>query len=169
MGIPFHVLEITFTPEPEQLLAKLALDADSSEAEDFLALLERAAPLAQPRAAIGTVRVDSREDSGRVVLGGVEFSSALLAKNFAGAETVWPYIASCGRELYDFVMAIADPFERFWGDAIMQQALTDVRAALDSHLAENIYSGKTAYMGPGQLPEWPIAQQVPLFKLLGEA
>ncbi len=169
MPMPYHLIEIAFAPQPDALLGKLRLDADSDEAGDFLALLEKAAPLARPRAALGTARVDAVEESGRVVLAGVEFMSPLLAKNLAEVETAWPYLASCGRELYDFVMAIGDPFERFWGDAIMQQALTDVRAAMDAYLAESVYAGKTAAMSPGSLPEWPIREQVPLFTLLGDA
>lgn len=165
----FHRITIPFAPDRVKLLASVGVEADSEEAEDFLALLEQALPHAHPKAILGEAAVEAVEEGGRVRVGGLEFQSRLLAKNLKNEKTVWPHLATCGRELYDFVMTIPDPFERFWGEAIMQQALSDVRAAMENVLAERFYSGKTASMGPGSLPDWPITEQIPLFRLLGEA
>lgn len=164
-----HRIEIPFAPDREKLLASMGLEADSEEAEDFFVILDQAVPLTRPKAALGETTVEAVAEDGRVRVGGVDFHSRLLAKNLANEKTVWPYLATCGRELYDFVMAMPDPFERFWGEAIMQQALSDVRAALESVLSERFYAGKTASMGPGSLPDWPIDEQLPLFRLLGDA
>lgn len=162
-------IEIKFHPNVETLRDKLGLGQDSDEAEDFVGLLEKALPYARPKAALGTAVIDSIDESGKVVIEGVEFHSPLLAKNLEGIRNAWPYLATCGRELYEFTQSIPDPFERFWLDAVMQQALTEVRAAMTQLLADELYEGKTAAMGPGSLEEWPISQQKPLFRLLGEA
>ncbi len=164
-----HRISIEFTPQLDLMLSKLKLDPDSDEAEDFAALVEQLRPLAKPKAALLPVRVDSVRENGAVRLGGVDFTSTILAKNLKEVEIAWGYLATCGRELYDYVQAMPDPFERFWGEEVMQQALTDVRAAQLDYLGKNLYSGKTAAMGPGSLPDWPISQQEPLFNLLSEA
>ena len=165
-----HIIEAEFKPDRGTLLARMGLEVDSDEGEDFLALLEQVMPLAKPKTAVGSVGVEALdEDFGRVVLGGVEFTSTLLARNLKGVDTVWPAFATCGRELYDFAMAMPDPFERFWVEEIMQQALHDVRLVMEEYLAAAHYAGKKAYMGPGSLKEWPIGQQRPLFRLFGGA
>ena len=163
-----RIIEVPFTPNVPVLLKRLGLDADSDEAEDFLALLEKAAPVARPKAALAAVRIDAVEPSGLVRMGGVEFHSGLLAKNLAETETAWPFLVTCGRELYDFVMAIPDPFERYWGDEIMQEALGFASEAARGALHDEHYQGKVASMTPGSLVDWPIGEQVPLFRLFGD-
>ena len=39
---------------------------------------------------------------------------------------------------------------------------------LRDHLKQIYALEKTAFMAPGSLPNWPIGQQKPLFKLLGD-
>ena len=163
-----RVIETAFKPDPDALLSRLGLDAESDEAEDFLRLLSELAPVARPKAVIGEAKVSLTEFADRIMIGGVEFVSRLLVKNLAAEEVAWPYIATCGRELYDRVMAIPDPFERYWGDEIMLAALTQIRSVLKDFLAAEFFPGATAWMSPGSLVEWPIRQQVPLFRLLGE-
>lgn len=162
-------IEIEFHPDVSALCEKLGLSGDSDEAGDFVGILERVKPLARPKAALGSASVDSVDESGRVVVAGIEFRSRLLAKNLAEVKTAWPYLATCGREMYDYAMAMPDPFERYWVEEIMQAALAEVRAAMLDLLASEVYGGKTAAMGPGSLEDWPISQQMPLFRLLGGA
>ncbi|MCC8180197.1 MAG: hypothetical protein LIP23_04700 [Planctomycetes bacterium] len=163
-------LELPFTPNPPHILSRLKLDTDSDEAEDFLALLERTKTIARPKAAYGIGTVDEADEiSGKVVISGMEFTSSLMAKNLLQVKTAWPYLATCGRELYDFVMAIPDPFERYWGEEIMEEALRMAMNGMVRDIKTKRYDGKTAVMSPGSLTEWPIQQQTPLFKLMGEA
>jgi hypothetical protein len=58
--------------------------------------------------------------------------------------------------------------ERFWADAIMEEALRAAFDALKDHLARQYDLGHTAFMNPGSLEDWPIEQQAPLFSLLGD-
>lgn len=163
-----RMIEADYAPETGGVLARLALDADSDEAEDFLAMLAEAKAIARPKAAITRRRVE-HIDSGRVGIGGVEFSSPLLAGHLAGLDAAWPYFATCGRELYDWAEGMVDPFERYWADAIMQTALDSAVAALDDRFEADFYRGKTADMNPGSLAEWPLGEQKPLFRLFGDA
>lgn len=165
-----RLVEIPFEPDIDALLARLGLNDNPDEAEDVLSLLDRCKSVAQPKAAYFAAAVDELDaETGKIVIGGVEFSSALLAKKLSGSTMVWPNIVTCGRELYDFSLSIPDPFDRYWCDEIMQQALTDVRSAMLRDLEAKFHPGKIAVMGPGSLVEWPLEQQVPLFRLLDEA
>lgn len=165
-----RILDIPFEPDIAPFLTRLGLDDDRDVAADFAAVLEKAVRLAQPKAAFAAIAVEAADTaSGRVAIGGVEFSSRLLAKKLAGAETVWPHVATCGRELYDSALAVENPLERYWWDEIMNQALKDIRAALETHIEDAFQSGPTTIMGPGSLDAWPLEQQIPLFRLLGDA
>ncbi len=162
-------LAIDFVPDKAALLDRLSLDEASEEAEDFLELLDRLAPLGKPKAAVLHATVDAADpESGRVVVNGVEFQSALLAGHLKDQSEAWPHLVTCGRELYDAVQAIPDPFERYWGEEILEAALAQARTALLQHLEKEHKIGKVATMGPGSLIEWPISQQEPLFRLLAE-
>ncbi len=167
-GWIMHVIRIEFNPNRNNLLARLGLDRDSEEAEDFLALLDKMAPYARPTGVFKPCAVEPSSDGKHIRVGGMEFSSALLVKNLAEEETAWAYLASCGREIYEQARAMSDPFERYWVDEIMQQALSDIEVAMDAFFSANLFSGKTASMAPGSLIEWPIQEQKPLFSLLGE-
>lgn len=167
--MPAHFIDIPYTPDGEALCKQLGLEPGSDEAGDFLALLERARPFIHPKAVVFESPVETVDTAhGLVLMDGVKFSSRLMADNFVAVETAWPYLATCGRELYDFVMAIADPFERYWGDAVMQSALAAATGEMEKFLRETLYSGKTAVMSPGSLEEWPITGQIPLFRLFGD-
>ena len=163
-----RLVETVFNPDPDALLSRLAIDAGTDEAEDFLRLLSDLAPVARPKAAICEAKVQPTVSADRIMVGGVEFTSRLLVKNLEAEEVAWPYIATCGREIYDRVMAIPDPFERYWGDEIMLAALTQIRSVMEKFLASEFFPGTTAWMSPGSLVEWPIGQQIPLFRLLAE-
>ncbi len=162
------LLETGFSPDEDELLRRVGLERDSDEAEDFLGLVGKMLPLAKPKAALAAVPVEMNEDSGMVALGGVTFHSQLLAEKLAGAKTVWPHMATCGRELYDFARSVPDPFERYWCDEIMQAALNAARAEMMRRLEREFAPGKVAALGPGSLKQWPIEEQAPLFALMRE-
>lgn len=157
-----------YLPDRATLLKRAGLEADSDEAEDFLGILDRLLPVARPKAFVTRAVVDASGPEPDVLLDGVLFSGSILYENLKDVDEAWPYVATCGREMYDAVMAIADPFERFWGEIILEDALGAAIRALDAYAETEIYAGKTASIAPGSLPEWPIEQQAPLFSLLGE-
>ncbi len=163
-----HRIEATYTPDPDYLLPRLGLEPGSDEADDFLAILDKTAPLIQPKAYYLRVDAEVDPESGRVVVEDTVFQSRILAKNLSGKEWIYPHLATCGRAVYDYAVAMPDPFERFWVEEIMHNALNQARSAMLRDLEKNYGLGKTGAMGPGSLPEWPIQQQTPLFKLLGE-
>lgn len=164
-----HFVDIDFNPDAASLLARLHLDGDSDEAADFLELLDKAKAIARPRAVFMRTTIERNDPSGEVILGGERFTSRILSANLKDADAVWPHVATCGREIYDFAMSIPDPFERYWCDEIMEAALAEVRVAMLQAIEKAYSPGKVTVMSPGSLTEWPIQEQVPLFRLLGSA
>lgn len=163
-----RMLEFQYVPKQELLLKRLGLDADSDEAEEFLELLAAVAPLAKPVAAVGIAKVETGVPAPGIVIGGVEFHGTALYDNVAEADVVWPYVATCGRRVYDFVAGMDDPFERFWAEEVMEDALDAALEGVAGHFADTVYGGKTTQLSPGSLEGWPLEEQAPLFRLLGE-
>jgi hypothetical protein len=168
--MPLSIKTFDYAPDPDGLLRKLCLEPDGDEAEDFLALLAELSPRARPMAAFTEARVSLDAPEPDVLLvGGERFHGDLLRSRLRGAETVWPYVATCGREGYDRMAALSDPLERFWAEYVLEDALDAALRGMEEFFHHEVYAGKTASIAPGSLPEWPIEEQIPLFRLLGDA
>jgi len=128
--------KIAFTPDPEGLLQQLHVRAESGLAVEILALLDRAAPLARPKAVFDEAFIDARgEDT--VTIAGVTFTSHVLSENLAEVERVFPYVATCGVELDALLEGMDDEFLRFGLDCIKQASLSTAINFLNEHLAES--------------------------------
>lgn len=159
---------LEYIPNKTALLNAVRLDPDSDEADDFIDLLDCIAVLAKPKAYISSATVGDVSRYPAVTIDGVEFSGSILYDNIKDLETVWPFVATCGREAYDFVMSIPDPYEKIWGEIILEDSLGTAEKAVNEFVVKEIYDGKTASIAPGSLIEWPVEQQVPLFTILGD-
>ena len=102
-------------------------------------------------------------------IAGVTFTSHVLSENLAEVERVFPYVATCGRELDGVALPTGDVLVQFWWDAIKAEILAAARAHLLAHLTDRFRLGQTARMSPGsgEADVWPIEQQRLLFALLG--
>ncbi len=154
-------------PDRESLLKQAYLPDDSDEAEDFLLLASRIYEIAKPKAYMKSLVVKML-DYPRLALDSIPFQGSIIFDNLKEQNTAWGYIATCGVEAYDLVMAIDDSFERFWGELVLESLLSKVEKELRQYISTEIYSGKTAYISPGSLMEWPLKEQIPLFQALGD-
>lgn len=104
----------------EEIARKLHLDEE--DGEDLRPYFEEAMRIANPKAAFCrvSVRVEGNE---RVWLENTCFESPLLAKNLAACQEVYPYVVTCGRELYDLCQRIEDPIMRYWLEYIAESVL----------------------------------------------
>jgi len=64
--------------------------------------------------------------------------------------------------------ASSDLLENFYLDTIGNVALTSARKQLKRHRESQFALEKISSMAPGSLADWPIEEQAPLFKLLGD-
>lgn len=158
--------DISFTLDAALLLSALRMESTDEDAGHVRGLARQAQALARPKAMFRECFIEERaEDS--VVLDGVRFTSRILRVNFDKIHRVFPYLATCGKELEEWAAGFEDALPRYWADQIMRMALDTALKALRDAIAKRNPS-QTSSMNPGSLEDWPIQQQRPLFELLGD-
>ncbi len=157
--------DISFRPDLERLMKKLRVR--DSQVDSFEQLVAEAESIARPKALYKVAYIESREEN-EVVIDNVSFKSRVMRVNLEGIHRVFPFVATCGRELYDWAKTKDDMLDQFYADAISEAALNTARKALKAHMEERYRLGRTAKMNPGSLEDWPISEQRPLFDLLGD-
>jgi hypothetical protein len=131
-------------------------------------LAEKACNIAHPRAVyqIAHARVI---DNATVDIDGVVFTSKVLSKLLRNQDKVFPFIATIGKELDEMPAPPRDMLRQFSLDAIKTVMLVSAVDYLTEYLKEKYAIPRAALMNPGELADWPIAQQKPLFALFGGA
>jgi hypothetical protein len=149
------------------LREKLRVKGNSSLAARLERLIDEAEIVARPKICCGVASIDGKEEN-RVILNGVPFRSRILRVNLDRAHCVFPFVATCGRELESWSEGIQGTLEQYWADTIKETALTWAIQNLSEHLANRYRPGPLSRMGPGSLPDWPLEEQRSLFAVLGE-
>jgi hypothetical protein len=136
--------------------------------EDLVAaLLAEAGPLLRPRAFFRDAFIGRREEDA-LEIGGVRFRSRVLVHNLAGAEMVFPFVLTVGAELEMAATAQDDLLRQYYLESIADLALSAAAEGLKEHLRKVFGVSALGLMDPGSLEEWPISEQIPLFRLLGD-
>ncbi len=164
-----HILDnIPVAFSVEEVLTRMRI---SPEDADLLRSVERVVQVAESVArpkAMYAVRYVEERDGDRVRVGHVWFESRVLRINLAEVHRVFPYVATCGRELEDAVLPADDFMAPYIMDTVKLQALGAALSHLFEHLRQRYALGETTKMSPGRLEDWPITEQAPLFALLGD-
>jgi len=158
---------ISYRPDLPELLEALHLAPDGEGAARVALLAAEAATVARPKALYRMAYIDEKGDD-YVVIDGRRFTSRVLRVNLDEAHRVFAYVATCGREVSQWASGVQDLLERFWVDTIMEQALRAALEAVGADVERRFAPGPTSDMNPGSLPDWPMAEQQPLFDLLGD-
>ncbi|MBN1997287.1 vitamin B12 dependent methionine synthase [candidate division KSB1 bacterium] len=161
--------EIDFVLDKQAFLTKIRLERMPecrASAEKFIA---EVVPSAKPKALLKLCQVKTSPPD-IVWIDGIEFSSRILYQQVKHLNRVFPYVATCGRELHDYPVLANDFMERFWLDCLQEFALEIAVEHLHRYLAEKYAVEKFSSMNPGSATAdvWPIEQQKQLFQLLGE-
>lgn len=130
-------------------------------------LLDEAPALARPRAAYRLSSCDPGAGS-TVLVDGISLSSRILSTHLEETHRAFPFVATCGPELAAWSATKGAPLERFWADAIMARALAAALRAVESELRRRFGLEEIGTLGPGSLGDWPMEEQVPLFRVLGD-
>jgi hypothetical protein len=150
------------------LMRRVHVAPDTDDAAAFASLVSRAREVAKPKALFAETFIAARGER-TVQIDGITFTSPLLRQNLDQVERVFPYVATCGRELDTVELPRGDVLAAFWWDTIKAAVLGTARAHLHAHLQQRFRLGKIATMSPGSgdVDTWPIEQQRELFALLG--
>lgn len=158
--------QIAFKPDFNEAAKALRLKTER-QAADLQQLLVEAEKIAQPKTQFKIVLIESKDDLG-VTLEGAYFKSRVLRVNLEKAQRAFLYVATCGKELYEWKMSIDDPLYQYYVETINGMALMTARDTLIEYLTQRYQVENFSTMNPGSLDDWPIQEQIPLFNLLGD-
>ena len=158
--------DIPFEIDLKSLFKRFRIKAGSSYAGELQELVEEANSIARPKALYRIAYIESKEED-TVTIDGKTFKSRVLRVNLEKAHRVFPYVATCGKELEAWSNTKEDMLGRYWADALKEMALRKAMKVLKEDLDERYCPGKTSAMSPGSLEDWPITQQRVLFSILG--
>jgi len=139
-------------------------DHDMSEIQP---LIDVAVQLIEPRA-LYDVRYIEEKFEDAVIVNGRRLKSRVLRKNLDQVERIFPFVITIGPKLGEKQTTSTDLLENFYLDTIGNVALNSARKQLKRHLKSKFALEKISSMAPGSLADWPIEEQAPLFKLLGD-
>ncbi len=163
----YIVDHVPFKVDLDELAETVRLRPNSPMLEDLHRMAAEAEQLANPKVIYRVALVEAAGDR-EVRIDEGQFTSRVLRVNLEKVHRVFPFVATCGREMKEWADTHADMLQRFWADAIMEQALFTATAAFDRLLEERYQPGPLSAMNPGSLEDWPITQQRPLFALFGD-
>lgn len=149
------------------LAARVGVAGDPDLEDELGVLVRGALAVAKPHAAFRECRVEGVVE-GRAILNGVEFGGGLLSSHLKDLSVAFPFVATCGTELAEWVEGLADPLLRYWADRIAEAALRAAVKSLTVAVDEAAGMTRAASLNPGSLADWPLSEQVPLFRVLGD-
>lgn len=151
----------------DKALDALGITSDDEYYCDISAAFEEAFDIGRPAASYKECYVES-VDKENAIIDGVVFSGPLIAEKLTDVHRIFPYTATCGKELAEWAESQGDPLLRYYADMLNQSAAGLMAAKVLSEVKERTGINKLASLNPGSLPAWPVTQQKQLFKLLGE-
>jgi hypothetical protein len=164
---PIILEKISFDPPVKGVLQRLHAKSGQSNEELILSLLKEARERGNPKAIYALAGIDNKDNDG-VLLDGIYIQSKVMRVNLDNVNRVFPYIATCGQELYEWRLSKDDLLENYYADEICQIALRTAQQTLLDQLKDTYQLGKTSSMNPGSIEDWPISGQRKLFELLGD-
>jgi hypothetical protein len=135
--------------------------------ESVRELIDFARPLLRPRAFFRDAHIGRREEAA-LDIGGIRFSSRVLVHNLEGTDLVFPFVLTVGGEMESAASSAGDLLRQYYLESIADLALSAAAEGLKEHIQGVFGLKNLGLMDPGSLEDWPIAEQAPLFSLLGD-
>jgi hypothetical protein len=160
-----RVLDVPARPDPAKLAARLHLPRGNERLRETVEeLVRRAIEAARPKALYraAAAKVLDREN---VEVEGITLRSRALSRNLENVSTVYPFLATVGRELDSLPLPPGRMTLGFYLDMVKTVVLVTAVDWLADHIKQEHGLGGTAHMNPGEIPDWPIGEQTPLFAL----
>ena len=156
-------LNVPFDTSFEACVKHLHLDEDLID--EYRDVYDECMEIARPVAVYADYPVEVKEDA--VYIGGKPFVSKVMRVNFQNIKRAFPYVASCGRELYDKAQKESDPLTRWWIEQTAEAVLRSAMVKTMEKMQEQFGIKNFSTMNPGSLSDFPIQNQRGLFDLLG--
>jgi hypothetical protein len=163
------ITDIPFELDVEALFKRVHIKKGSEDAKEFTALANKVQEVGKPKALYKESFIEAKGEE-TVTIDRITFTSRALRRNLDKIERVFPYVATCGKEVDEIEIPQGDFLKEFWLDVIKATLLNVSRRHLSKLLDRRYKLGKTSTMSPGSadVTVWPIEQQGELFSLLGD-
>ncbi len=129
-----------------------------------LELAETARKIARPKA-IYRITHPKIIDNANVDIDGVICKSKVLNKLLQGRDTVYPFIATIGKELDELPIPPQEMMKQFALDSIKTVVLVNAVDYLAEYISKKYNIPRYALLNPGEIEDWRITEQRPLFSL----
>lgn len=163
-----YQIDIPARLDIEMAVRRLQFGRGSSARLEEMAreLAESALAIARPK---GIYQISHARviDKDTIEIDGVRFTSKVLSKLLCDRDEVVPFIVTVGKELDEMAVPPRDMLRQFSLDAIKTVILVGAVDYLTEYVKEKHGIPRIALMNPGELQDWPISQQRPLFELFG--
>jgi hypothetical protein len=164
-----YQLEIPVNLDIEAVGKRMRLGRTSARMEEMaLDLAATAQKIARPH---GVYRLAHAQviDNTTVDIDEVIFTSKVLSKLLTGRDLVIPFIVTVGKELDELPVSPGDMMRNFCLDSIKTVVLVNAVNYLKEYVKEKYHMPQAALMNPGELADWPVGEQRPLFSLFKDA
>lgn len=158
---------IDFEMDALQIQKRLGLSSESGEWPDVQKLMQEMERIFEPQLAYRACYIQEKGEE-TVTIEDITFSSKVLRKNLEDVQRVFPFVVTLGPRVDDMLKQEGDFLRQYYLDTIANVALQDVIKSVCGHLQDEHHIEQLSYMNPGSLQDWPLEQQRPLFRLLGD-
>ena len=159
---------IPFTLSDAAIIKGCHAENDDEQTALLLRLVAEARNVARPKAMVRIVMVEKIDDE-TVTLDGETIRSRLVRVNLDKVHRAFAYVATCGAEAEAWSLTLPDMLEQFYADeikkALVHAAVMYAREEVKKRFDPN---GTLSVMSPGSLKAWPIENQKPLFRIMGD-
>lgn len=164
-----YQVEIPVSLDVATVVKRLRFGNAGSRLEEMAyELAETARKIARPRAIYKIAHSHNINDF-TVDVDGKIFTSKVLNKLLRSQDTVYPFIATVGKELDELPVSPRDMMRNFCLDSIKTVVLVAAVDHLTKHVKEKHNIPQAALLNPGEIEDWRINEQRPLFSLFKDA
>jgi hypothetical protein len=164
-----YQLEIPVNIDVQSVVKWLRLGRMGTQTEGkALELAKKARKIARPKA-IYQISHAKVLDGATADIDGTIFTSRVLSKLLTNQETVYPFIATVGKELDELPIPPKDMMMQFCLDSIKTVVLVTAVDYLAEYVQKKHDIPKIALLNPGEVEDWYITQQKLLFGLFKDA
>ncbi len=123
--------------------------------------------IAKPKGVIKESYIQSKGED-FIVVEGQKFTSKVLRTNVDKIHRIFPFIATCGKEIEEWSHKFDDILDIYIVDKIMDLICRQIGKEVNDYVNENYNLKNISQMNPGSISDWSITEQEKLFKVLGD-
>jgi hypothetical protein len=163
------VITAPFELPLDAIQTQLKIRSGTPDETAFLKIAAEVQSIGQPKALYKVAYIEAKGPD-TVTVDGVTFTSPALRQNCAEINRIFPYIATCGREVTTIETAPGDLLAGYWLNVLQMSLLRSAIEQVTVTIEGQYQLKKTATMNPGsgEASVWPIEQQTELFSLFGD-